>query len=238
MKKLFLFLILSLSFIFALAFSSYASSYGVFDRADMLSSDEEARVNDALRSASEEAGVDFYVGLGFPTESISYFLATYNLYPDNAVILLIEKENYTYYYEMHTNGDATDEISNSEANKILDNEDVFYSIKDGQLANGICAFASLSKNAYLTKSYTGYIIFLCISVLLGAIIFLVVVLVRYRTKIRGSTYPLDKFTKLELTSQRDDFVTKNVVRIRINTSSGSHGSRGGGSRGFSSRGRR
>ena len=237
MKKLFFIFILSIIFIFCLAISAFASSYGLYDKLDALSTQDEEKIENALREASEKTNISFYVGVGYYTDRISQFVSENMLYDNNMVVLLIEKDFGEYYYQMHTKGTAIDKITINEENKLLDSSEVFDNIKSGNLVDGICSFAKKSAHAYNTRNYTPFIVFSLIVAFGGVGIFLIIIVVRYKTKIRGSTYPLDKFTTLELTGQSDNFVTKNLVRIRIRTSSSSGGgSRSGG--GFRSSGRR
>lgn len=237
MKKLFFIFILSIIFVICLAVSTFASSYGLYDKLDALSTQDEEKIENALKEASEKTSISFYVGVGYYTDRINQFVSENMLYDNDMVVLLIERDFGEYYYQMHTKGAASDEITTNEENKLLDSSAVFDNIKSGNLVDGICSFVEKSAHAYNTVNYTPFIVFSVIATLGGVGIFVIVVVVRYKTKIRGSTYPLDKFTTLELTGQSDNFVTKNVVRIRVRTSSSSGGrsSRGGG---FRSSGRR
>ncbi|MBO5356219.1 MAG: TPM domain-containing protein [Clostridia bacterium] len=238
MRKLFIVFILTFIFALAFAISVGASSYGVYDKIDALSTQEEAKIESALKDASEKTGISFYVGIGYYTDRINQFVSENMLYDSNMVVLLIENEYGTYYYQMHTRGTAIDEITINEENKLLDSSEVYDNIKSGNLADGVSNFAKKASYAYNTKNYTPFIIFCVIVTLAGSAIFVIVIVVRYKTKIRGSTYPLDKFTTLELTGQSDSFVTKNVIRVRVRSSSSKGGRSGGGGGGFRSSGRR
>lgn len=235
MRRLLLTLIIASLLALVFSIVSSAAGYGLYDKDDELSTLQEEKIENQLKEAYEQTGASFYIGIGYSTEAIESFVSQNRLYEECMVVLLIEKEYGTYYYQMHTRGNASYEITLGEENKLLDSDEVYDNIKSGDLYNGASYFISKSVNAYTTKNYKPYIIFCIISTLVGTGIFFIVVLVRYKTKIRGKVYPFDQFTTLDLVNQSDIFLTKSVTRTKIQSSS-SGGSRGGG--GFRSSGRR
>ena len=241
MKRLILTLILICSFALAFAICAGASSYGVYDEIGALSYSEEAEIEEALQSASNKTGLSFYVGLVAENSLFSSsFQKRHYLYDTNMVLLLVDDVDlYTagYCYTLHLFGEATERISENEEDSILDNLKVKELKKeDGSgLVSGICQFAKLAaKKAGGTGiNWEATILCTVVSVLGGSGLFLLIVISRYRKKKRGTSYPFDQFTKLELTDQSDSFVTKTVTRYRYRSSSSS-GSRSGGSRSRSS----
>lgn len=234
MKKLYLILILIFVISFCLAVCASAS-YGVFDELNALSSYEESQVEDALREASEKTGFAFYVGI-IPTnaEYYSSFKSRYSLYESDMVLLLIDDYYGDYGYVMHLFGEPTNKISLAEENRILDSDSVYNEIKYGDMADGICSFANQATRACGTK-WTPIIVLTVISLLGGSGLFLAIVIPRYKRKQRGTAYPFDQFTKLELTDSSDVFLTKTVTRRRYRSSSSSSGSSGSRSSGGGSR---
>ncbi len=239
MKKLYLTIILIFVFSLCLTICISASSYGVYDELDALSDSEEIEVENALKKASEKTGFAFYVGI-IPTnaEYYSSFKSRYSLYESDMVLLLIDDYYGTYGYVMHLFGNAVDEITVSEENKILDSSSVYDSIKYGNMASGICSFANQASRACGIE-WGPVIAITVISFLVAGGIFLAIVIPRYKRKQRGTAYPFDQFTKVELTSTSDTFMTKTITRRRYrSSSSSSSGSRSGGGGGSRSSSRR
>ena len=237
MKKLIFILILTLTLLFMLALSLSAKSYLVDDRYDYLSSAEEIAVENALEAAYTTYGAKIYVGIGYDTlyDNYSSFLYNNDIYESDIIILLIELDGGVYYYKMHLVGDPTNKITLSEENSVLDNSSVYDNIKSGNLKEGISSFASLIGKAYATVDYTPVFVGGCIALVLGAVIFIIVVITKYKKKQRGDTYPFDEFTTFELTHHSDVLMNKTLTRVRINRSRGGGGGGGGGGSRSSSR---
>ena len=243
MKRLILTLILICAFSLALAICANAS-YGIFDEIGVLSNSEEVEIEEALHKASNKTGLSFYVGL-IEENSLFYssFVSRNYLDTHNTVLLLIDDlDRYTdgFCYTLHLFGDAVDRISVGEENRILDSLRVKkLKEEDGSgLVSGICAFAKLTaRKAGNSAGITSGTVILCIviSVLGASGIFLLIVIKRYKKKKRGTSYPFDQFTKLELTDSSDVFLTKTVTRRRYRSSSSSSGSSGSRSSGGGSR---
>ncbi len=193
-------------------------------------------IEEALSSASEATRVEFFTYIhsdGRVRESS--MLSRFGVSEDDDVIILeIELVDSTYYYELYTYGDAYSLISDSDADYILDYDDVYYSIKGGQLANGITAFVSVCSETITSNresARASAIIWPIVIGLLAGGIAVVCVIVKYKRKLKSPSYPLSKYATLNLTYSDDSFIGSNVTRVRINTSSGGGGGRRGGSRG-------
>jgi len=157
-----------------------------------------------------------------------------------------EFEIYQYNSEV---GEAAFRISYDESEHILDS--VFDDMASGNYADAAIMFVEMAHSAYVNTEnfvsgdYDGYeyieydsedvllgmfLMSLLAGVVIGGISVLVVWL-SYKKKVRGSTYPLSQFSKLNLTDSKDNFITKNVVVTHIPDPPSSSGGGGGGSRG-------
>jgi uncharacterized membrane protein YgcG len=216
----------------------------VFDRDNNLSTSEEQRIYDAATGAESLTGVIFLVAVydcdfGIPSGSSVVSSFGYSTSKDDVVLLIIEQDGGSYYYEMFTYGRAHTSISDSAADRVLDNRDVYSNIKSGNLADGAVAFINktteeLQESAADASGFDLEEIAVRIAISLAAgIASVVVVIVIYKTKLKSPIYPLSQFADLKLAERSDIFIGKNVTRTKINTSSGSSGSGGssGGSRG-------
>lgn len=69
--------------------------------------------------------------------------------------------------------------------------------------------------------------------LISALIAVICVVVSYKKKVRGETYPLDAYTRMDLTDSQDNFLNKNLIVtvIRKDPPSSGGGGYSGGSRG-------
>jgi uncharacterized membrane protein YgcG len=154
------------------------------------------------------------------------------------VVLVVRHALATYYYDMYTYGEAWDMFSNSDVDRILDDFGVYNNLKSGRIYEGCDAFFTLSHQTVseyraeqaakeAREPLMVALVGIGVAVLAAGITVLVVVL-RYRTKKHGESYPLDHYAKLQLTRQEDRFVGSHVTRVRIQSSSGSGGRSGGG----------
>jgi len=227
MKKTVFTLIFVLALFACLATATYAS-HGIYDEIGALTQGELSACRDALADASNSTGIGFYVGIGYETESYTYFKSKNGIYDTDAVILLIEYEYGVYYYQMHLFGSAVDKITVSEENKLLDSSEVYDNIKSARLCEGIVSFANQAASYYNKRNFAPVIFFSVSSLVIAVIIFLVVVIKKYKKKQRGTAYPFDEFTSLDLTDERDTFVTVTVTKRRYRSSSSRSGGFGGG----------
>ena len=114
--------------------------------------------------------------------------------------------------------------------EILDHRTVLPVIKSGQIYHGASAFLTVASEKYANEVTlpSPYLSALPVALILGAFVALMICLgikKSYSTKKRSVDYPLDRFAKLELTEERDEF-TGSFVTTRI-ISSGNGGGRGG-----------
>ena len=230
-----------------LALPVSAESSRVADPYGQLTSSELISAEAALAKASEKAGMTVAVYINDYddrpfTPSESSLLSSLGLSSSSdCVVLLIDASSFTSYYELFTYGEGYKLISDSRADRILDDDKLYSSIKfDNDYSAAISRFADLVGSelpAARRSSITKVIVIpIIVGILSGGIAVLIVV-VRYKKKLKSPIYPLSKYASLELNDSRDIYLRTDVVRTRINTSSGS-GGRSGGGRSGGSRGRR
>ena len=157
----------------------------------------------------------------------------------NAVILVVRMTgaNNKFYYDMYTYGNATEVFSDYDVDRILDTDIVYNNLKAGNIKDGAAAFFSLCADeidghykALAAKERRKPLVVVLIAAVVGLVSAcgsVLGVVLYYRKKQHGVTYPLDRYAKLNLTHSEDRFVGSYVTRVRIQSSSGG-GSRGGG----------
>ena len=52
---------------------------------------------------------------------------------------------------------------------------------------------------------------------IAAIAACVAVVVRYKKKLKAPIYPIEKYARLDLSARRDDFINRNVTRVRVSS---------------------
>ena len=215
----------------------------VIDDMDLLTDEQEAALSASLQK-EPETGVSFYLYTmstanadDYPTDRA---VRIYCGIPDSeaAVVLVVRKAHTTYYYDMYTYGDAWDMFSDADVDRILDSFGVYNSLKSGRIYEGADSFFTLCRQTVqdfrqkeadrvarepLMIALTGTVV-----AILAAGIAVLVVVLRYRTKKHGESYPLDHYARLDLTYRDDRFVGSHVTRVRIQSSSGGGRSGGGG----------
>ena len=151
--------------------------------------------------------------------------------------LLIKPSGNSYYYEMFLFNRADKMLTRAESDAILDNDQVYRNIKGGRLLTGATCFFELCVgeiNEWHRQRPLWIVgVGTAVGTLAGGLSVLGVVLT-YRRKRHGESYPLDRYAKLELTERSDIFVGSFVTRTRVQSSSG-NGSGGlgrGGGGGF------
>lgn len=251
--KVIIFVVLTLSLLLSLCVSSFAYSSDtipagelVTDKDNIIDDADEAEISEALRAASESCGADIrvYAYSGMDDYYWSDYINDSSETFDSLVLLVINYDTWdsAYYYYLDTYGDAEYDIGQNEADRILDNPDVYDNIKNGNFKEGIKAYASLAEKAVSGHLRPSFLKVLIISLVIAAIVAAAVSLslyFSYKKKLHSESYPLGKYASLDLRIERDSFITKLVTRVRIATSSGSGGrSRGGGRSGGSRRGGR
>lgn len=231
-----------------LSFSAFASIARVRTRVmdrDGILPDGAA---ETIRSDAERAlsGADFDLLFYFYRRSGSLIygedlIATEHLDTTSLVILIVCDDPYDggIYYDLYTYGTANSRISDRNADRILDDRDVYNNLKAGNYIAGCSAFASLTADIYMASSSASQsrpslvkciLISLLISVVIAGIV-AGVVFYGYKKKLKSPIYPLSRFAQLKLTVSHDTFMGSSVVRTPISTGSsgGSSGGRSGGS---------
>lgn len=223
----------------------------VLDLLGLLSEEEEKRLSSSARKDTH--GISFYL-ITMQTAYADDYLTDGEIYtmldlPEwylqktHAVVLVVRMTgaNNKFYYDMYTYGDAVDVFSDYDVNRILDEDTVYDSLKAGNVKNGAAAFFELCADeidghykALAAKERRKPLVVVLIAVSAGLVAAggsVLGVVLYYRKKQHGITYPLDRYAKLNLTHREDRFVGSYVTRVRIQSSSSNGGSRGGGSRG-------
>ena len=135
-------------------------------------------------------------------------------------------------YELYSHGDMTRYISDADF-QAIDNA-IRADIKSGNYASAVSTFVRMSAEAYNAgkpATWTQVLKVVGIAVTVGALsggIAAVIVVTSYRRKSRSPSYPLQEFTRLYMTTERDDFLYHNVVKTRVVSSSSSGGGKSGG----------
>ena len=213
----------------------------VTDKDDLLSAADEQRVNKAPLEATEAAGIPvcayvFASEIGFDGH-VEYFgedfLAEHGLDEHDELILLVVAVTYfEVYYDLYLYGDAWNKINQKERDYILDDSRVYNNLKDGDFADGLCAYASVSAQAYAGRLGVSWKVILAGALIVGAIVGFISVksiAASYKRQNPSQSYPLDRFAKLELTKERDRELGRFVTTTIIST--GGRGGHGGGGRG-------
>lgn len=210
----------------------------VHDVDDLLSDDQEFLVNAALELASEQTGIPICAYVFFSDYSYGgrekyfgqEFLADRGLSDDDPLVLLVVSATHSeIFYDIYTYGDAYRKINEKEIDYILDDSRVYHNIKQGNIADGLCAYAELSAEAYMGRLGVSWVLILIGSLIIGAIVGAISaksVLASYKRKKHSTAYPLDRFATLDLTNSDDREIGRFVTTTII--SSGGRGGRGGG----------
>lgn len=208
----------------------------VNDVDNLLADEDEQTINAALAEARETAGVPVcayvfaYKGFNVHGDDVLAEYGMTNQEPD-LVLLVVEVMSYEVNYYMYTYGDAYYKINEKELDYILDDSRVYNNLKNGDIADGLCAYAELSAEAYAGRLGVSWRLILIVALIIGAIvgwISISSIKASYKRKNPSQSYPLDRFAKLDLKKQSDRVIGKFVTTTVI--SSGGHGGRGGGGR--------
>ncbi len=231
LKKLFA-VIFSMALLLSLtAFSVSAEGGRVIDQVGLFTEQERAELNRAIDEAEKKS------------DGVRYFIVTEkNLYADKErlmrlcgasetddVCILSVKISAEYsqrYYDFYTNGLATKRISDSEVDDILDDPAVFENLRYDNAAAGVLRFLEITPDA-IAVPYLTIILIAVFAGLTGAGIAVAAVVSTYKKKMRSTNYPLDKYARLDLTGNEDQFIGKHVSVV-ITSSGGSGGGRSGG----------
>lgn len=221
---------------------SAAESEQVYDPAKMLNDTETVQLEALLDRLSRENGVELYLATydaksyGDKYIGDDYCDTVRDLNGTDALLLVVTHdphdpfEDYEYFYNVYTYGEAEYAVNSKEINYILDDPDVYNNLKNGYILDGCEAFFTLSAQAYTGRVGMAWsvIIFLSAAISVG-IAFAVrgAVVASYRKKHASVDYPLDRFAKLELTHESDAFVREYTTRSYSPRSSSSGGGGGG-----------
>lgn len=242
MRRIGLFALLAaLLFTLALPIFADGAEKNVFDRGNLLTGDEEKRLNELAKAATEKTGCGFYVDTCRRSYYDNYYIGTEFLREkglsrrDDVILLIISYEEGTYYYDLYLYGNGEKMVTQQEADLILDTYGVYYSIKGGELELGIRAFfdAAVAQYQNGTVRPNPYRKALPVAAVISALIAIaacVGVKMRYSMKHKSVDYPLDRYAKLNLTEKEDVFTGSFITKRTIQSSSGggSGGGRGGG----------
>ena len=252
MMRIFVGVLLCALLVSVLSLGASAQTYpdylaNVIDKDNQLDDAQEQEINAALAEAREAAGIPICVYVCATNYSESYwgedFLAEYGLSRNtDLVLLVVERTPFDINYYMYTYGDAYYQINQKEIDYILDDSTVYYNIKGGDLATGICEFAALSAEAYTGRLGVSWGLILIGALIIGCIaggIGVSSISASYKRKNPSQSYPLDRFATLELTKKQDRVVSKFVTHTIISSGGrGGHGGRPGGGGGGGYRGGR
>ncbi len=249
MKKT-LFFVLTLLLLSACVLPAFAAAptVKVIDNANRLTDAEEASLTGALTGSGNDViyCVVTVTNRSQPSDSAMFSLC--GCTKDDAVVALcVYNDGTEYRYYLYTFGKADKLISDSAADRILDDNGVYGNIKGGRIAAGARAFLTAADGEYTkavekearreaTRVPRSIGVGLLVGAVAGGIAVLIVVIV-YHRKQHGEIYPLDRYARLDLTVCQDRFIGSYVTRVRVNNSSSSSGGRSGGGGGFSGGGR-
>ena len=212
-----------------------APSY-VVDEADLLTEAELSRIEAAdcaypvYLFLPDTAYYDDYEDVERYTERM---MQRQGISESSDVVILAVYYTDEWHYDLYTYGQANDEISNREVNRILDADGVYGNLKAGRIADGFLAFTAEVTAACGPKRGAALVEGILICLAVGAVCAgaaVLIVVLRYRMKIRKTNYPLDRYASLRLQQSNDVFTGTTVTRRKVSSSSGKSGG-GGGSRG-------
>ncbi|MBE6555419.1 MAG: hypothetical protein E7663_04200 [Ruminococcaceae bacterium] len=229
-------------------FAAESSRVTVTEQAQLFSDDEGLALM-ILGEQLQARDIHYFV-MTYPADSSgdypsdSYVFDICGIEPYAAAVGLVIREvrsggKSTYYYDLYTYNDAEKMLSDADVDRILDDLSVFSAIKNGRLYEGARAFLILADQAAYEYQRSRPLVAVITGAVVGviaAVIAIVCVLVSYRRRARGESYPLERYARLSLTAREDRFVGSYVTRVRVQ--SNSSGGRSGGSGGGRSGGRR
>lgn len=215
----------------------------VLDNAGMLSGVEEAALESGF--GDRQHGTLFYLVTSSTPLTVSAVRSLCGIASgESAAVLVIDRQNGTYYYELFTFGHIDGVLSRRACDAILDDDTLHDAIKGGRIYDGAARFFTLTEARIERDWYDPGERFggVGVSIAVGIVVSLLAgggaalgVFSHYRKKRHGESYPLDRYANLSLTYHEDRFVGSAVTRVRVQSSSS--GGRGGGG-GGRSRGRR
>ena len=234
MKKL-LSLLMLLVLLTAMALPTSATVYAedslLMDRADLLDREEETALLSRISSFIEKRDCHMLIVTDTTVYNNDYVIRdiTDGLRSTDLIILTVSRSDGVYYYDLFTYGNAYDRISYGDVGAILDADAVYGNIKSGNVYEGVLAFidmadARMAPFSFKAELFPGMLL----ASFIAALVCCLVVVGRYKMKIKPTNYPLDRFAKLSLTEEKDIFTGSFVTKRYISSSSSSGGRSGGG----------
>lgn len=228
---------------FCLQISAASEGEYVFDDADIFTESEIENIEDAISEITNDQ-IAYVIGTTdrhyYDREQLAdAFCDKHGISQHrNLVLLIIDMSDPSeVHYDMYTYGNAWDKISDAEVDRIIYNDNVYDDLKTGEFLSGTLSFLELSGKAYdghLSMNVGTVALIAVISGVIAASITCACVIVKYKTKLKSASYPIDKYAKLDLRDKRDIFLGSSISKVRVQSSSG--GSRGGGGGGGGHRG--
>lgn len=214
-----------------------AAGKTVNDGADLLTSEEERKLDEILSDCAQRTGIEVAVVTADSTdgEAVEDFAAnTYLLggYGDDGVMLLVSMEDRDYY--ILTAGKGEDLLTYGELGRL---EDGFLDmLSDGAYFDAFSAFAAgVEKYAAMEyKSPVGFVVCIVIGIAIGFAVVLILKgqLQSVRSSRSAANYVVSG--SFQLTKSNDFFLFRNVTRME--KPSAKTGASGGGGRSFGGRG--
>lgn len=216
-----------------------AATDAVTDSTGTLTVAQVTELCDLAQTEGARGGIGLYAVV---TESEYYdqfdFMDDYGLSEEDDFVLLIvfhDTFERAWYYDIYTFGSADRALSNREIGLILDAPEVYDNLKTGRIYEGLCGFMPLVADYMLTdaKAPLGpHIAFSVIGAMVISGIAVLVVVLKYRMKVKPTNYPLDQYATLKPGRAQDIFLGSSVTSHTVSSSSGgSGGSSGRGSGG-------
>lgn len=222
------FVLLSLAVLPAAAVGGTADTC-VIDEDGLLAENEKADIAAALSSVDTDCQLVFYIYKyrGYYASEGDFYRYDVIDKPKNVLLLEVCKEPDEYTFVVHHFGE-TEKISSGEMEYL---EDLIETdVKAGRFVLGATTFAEKGKKAFEGKLCPWGRMFAigAVIALFAAGIPAVCVVVSYRRKKRGETYPLNRFANLDLTERDDVCLGTSVTRTLVESSSSRGGFSGGG----------
>ena len=70
----------------------------------------------------------------------------------------------------------------------------------------------------LPENFTVILVFASIIAVVATAITLILIVRKYKNKLKAPIYPIEQYASLNLTGRRDDFLHSNVTRVRVSSS--------------------
>ena len=209
------------------------NDHTVYDVADLMSDADEARINDAGKSATNARFLVFtHNGKDGSRLFGEDVLREMMLSEDDDIVVFVitlgigDSFPYgdEYFLNIYTYGNTYDRISDSEIDDILYGNKA--DLKAGRLAEALVGCIGSADEAINIP----FLIIIAVSAVIGIIAGLITVFAvvsKYKMRAQPTNYPLDRFARMELTHKDDDFITSRIAVTRIQRSSYSGGGRSG-----------